>query len=99
MFIEGNATFTGGGLVNVSQDPHDLIIYSIGTTLTLTGTAGFAGAIIAPYADIILPGDGEYFGVILGRTIDIDGSTVIHVEESLVESLFGLDPVAPVLVQ
>lgn len=98
-YIDGPAVFTGDGLVNTSQDPADLVIYSVGSTLTLTGTGGFYGAVIAPSADIILEGTGEYFGTILGRTLDADGTADIHVEESLVFSLFGIRSVAPILVE
>ncbi|MCZ6817839.1 MAG: TadG family pilus assembly protein, partial [Planctomycetota bacterium] len=45
LFVAGTAEFTGGGVLNINQDPSDLIIYSIGPTLTLSGNAGFYGAV------------------------------------------------------
>ncbi|MFQ5805135.1 MAG: pilus assembly protein TadG-related protein [Phycisphaerae bacterium] len=99
IYISGPAEFSGGGLTNVSQNPADLLIYSTGATMILSGSAGFYGAVIAPSTDIALVGTGDYYGTILGRTLDMDGTANLHVDESLVEALFGLDSVAPVLVQ
>ncbi len=99
IYISGPAEFTGNGLVNVSQVPGDLVIYSIGAALTLRGTAGFYGAIIAPETDIMLTGTGEYYGTIIGKTMDVDGAADIHVDESLIAALFDIDSVIPILVQ
>ena len=97
--VSGDATFTGGGFVNTSQNPHDLQIYSEGGTLTLTGGGGFAGAVIAPNSRVVLSGGGEFFGLILGRVIDIDGNATLHVDESLLRVLLAAEPFAPMLVQ
>ena len=99
MYIAGDAIFTGDGLVNVSMDPHDLIIYCTGATMTLTGTSGVAAGIVAPNTDLILPGTGDFLGAIVARTIDMDGTTNIHVDETLAQSLFDSDPLVPALVQ
>jgi hypothetical protein len=99
IYLSGPSEFTGNGVTNLSQDPADLIIYSTGATMALSGTAGFYGAVIAPATDIELVGTGDYYGTILGRTLDMDGTAVIHVDESLVSQLFGLEAVSPVLVE
>lgn len=99
IYVTGPGTFTGNGLVNLSQDPSNLVIYSTGPTLNLTGTAGFYGGVVAPDSMIILQGTGEYFGSILGRTVDIDGTATVHVDESLLAELFDIDSVVPILVQ
>lgn len=99
MYIDGSATFTGGGIVNSTQDPRDLVIYVTGPTVRLQGGAGFYGAVVAPTADVILEGNSEYFGAVLGRTLDIDGNSVIHVDEATIFDLFGIRSVAPILVQ
>ena len=99
IFISGPATLTGGGLVNVTQDPKDLIIYSTGTTMTVDGNAGFYGGIVAPYAEVTLTGTSEYFGTIIARVLNMFGTTNIHVDEELAFSLTGVDPRVPLLVQ
>lgn len=99
IYVAGPGVFTGGGVVNVSRDPKDLVIYSSGPTLNLSGTAGFYGGVVAPNTDVLLEGTGDYYGTILARTLDIDGDAVIHVDESLVFELYGLRSVAPILVK
>ncbi len=89
IFVSGSASFAGNGFINQSQDPHDLTIYSSGLTLTVTGTSGFAGSIIAPQTDLILPGTSEYYGAIIARTVDLGGTVDIHVDESVVQALMG----------
>jgi hypothetical protein len=99
IYISGSAYFTGGGIINVTKVPGNLVITIAGPEATIDGTAGFYGAVIAPATDIILAGTSTYYGVMMGRTLDFDGTTNIHVEESLVADLFGLESVAPVLVE
>ena len=99
IYITGVAAFTGNGVVNVTQVPGNLQIFSTGPTLSLDGTAGFYGAVVAPTTDIILEGTGEFYGTILGRTVDSNGTSTIHVDESLIADLFDIDSVTPIMVQ
>lgn len=99
IYIEGDARFAGGGIVNATQNPQDLTIYSTGGNLDITGTAGFYGAIIAPDTDVDLTGTSEFFGILVGGFVSIPGNTDIHVDETLVEEFLGLRSVAPILVQ
>ncbi|MHC4234189.1 MAG: DUF7305 domain-containing protein, partial [Planctomycetota bacterium] len=99
IYLSGPAAFTGNGLINLTEDPKNLIIYSTGETMILDGTAGFYGVVIAPNADIVLAGTGEYFGVLVGETLDIDGTADIHVDEAAVLDIMGFPSAAPVIVQ
>lgn len=98
-YIVGPAEFTGDGVVNVSQKPGDLVIYSSGPTMTVSGTAGFYGVVVAPQADIQLLGTGEYFGLLLGRTLDVQGNSTIHVDESALATIFSDEGKTPGLVR
>jgi len=99
MYVTGPAYFTGGGIFNVSQNPSDLLIYSSDPTLNMSGNAAFYGAVIAPQSDVVFEGTSDYYGTIVGQTLDFDGDTNIHVDESLVYELFGIESVAPILVK
>jgi len=59
MYIEGNATLTGGGVINITQDPHNLTIYAYGPLVDMTGGAAFYGSLIAPTATVHTHGDYE----------------------------------------
>jgi hypothetical protein len=99
IYVSGPAKLAGGGIVNVSEDPADLVIYSTGNTMDLSGNEGFYGAVIAPTTHIELVGTGDFYGTILGRTVEANGTAFVHVDERLVFSLFDLEIIAPVLVE
>lgn len=98
-FISGPAAFTGGGLVNVSQNPSDLIIYSTGPTLEIDGSAGFYGSIIAPTTTVTFTGNSQIYGTVMAGFLQLAGDTQIHIDSNAVLDLFGVGPEAPVLVQ
>ena len=99
IYIDGNATLTGGGVLNLTEDPRNLTIYARGPNLKLGGGSSFHGSLIAPTATVELMGDFEYYGTLLARFVRAYGSPVFHVEESLVFDLFGINVSIPVLVK
>lgn len=100
IYIDGGiADFGGGGIVNVSEDPTDLVIYTTGPEVRFRGDSDFYGAVVAPNADIILEGTTNFYGALLGQTVDIRGNSGIHIDEALIESVFGSESVATSLVQ
>jgi hypothetical protein len=99
MFVDGPADFTGGGIFNISEHPPDLVIYAAGPNVNLKGGSAFYGAVIAPNADITMEGTSDVYGTLVGRTLDFNGDTVIHVDEALVFGLFGIDASAQVIVK
>lgn len=99
IYVSGDASFGGKGIINVTQVPSNLTIYSTGNTLTVNGSAGFYGAIIAPQTIVTLTGTSDFYGTLLSRLLTLAGDTQFHVDEQVILNLFGVDPVAPVLVQ
>lgn len=98
-YIDGPAEFSGGGLINATQDPGNLTIYSTGLTLTISGNAAFYGAVIAPNATVTFTGTSEIYGTVMAGFLDLQGDTEIHVDSNVVNDIFGVGPEAPVLVQ
>jgi hypothetical protein len=99
IYVTGYADFTGGGIVNATGDPANLVLHSSAPSLAIKGGSGFYGAVSAPYTDVVLTGTPEYFGTVLGRTVTISGNTWIHVDEKLIHDLFDMESTAPVLVK
>lgn len=99
IYVSGNADFGGQGVVNQTQDPRNLVIYSTGTNMSFSGGSTFYGGIVAPNTDVIFVGDSTTYGVMVTKSLDFRGSTIIHVEESLVKDLYGLESIAPALVE
>ncbi len=98
-YVAGPGVFTGGGVVNLTGDPKNLIIYSSGSYVHLQGNAAFYGAVVAPDADVLLWGTSEVYGTLLGRTLDFDGNANIHVDEALVRQLYDRSSISPILVE
>ncbi len=98
-YIDGPADFAGGGIINATQDPGNLIIYSTGPTLNITGDAGFYGAVIAPNTTVAFTGGSQIYGTVLAGFLELRGDTEIHVDSDVVRDLFGVAPEAPVLVE
>jgi hypothetical protein len=99
IYIDGEAMFGGGGIVNTTQDPRNLKIYCTGRTISFAGGSAIYGGIIAPETDIVFLGDSTVYGVLIGESLDFRGTTNIHVEESLVFDLFGVEAINPILVE
>jgi len=99
IFISGNGNFTGGGIINQTENPSNLTIYSTGAELDLSGTAGFYGRVIAPDTEVTLVGTSDYYGIIIAGILNINGNVGIHIDESAVVEIFGEDSVSPVLVR
>ena len=100
IYVDGNATFAGQGIVNETGDPKNLMVYCTGTSLNFTGTSDFYGALVAPKADIVLQGTADYYGTIIGQTLTMLGDFIVHVDEAVVADLLGgYGDVAPILVE
>jgi hypothetical protein len=82
IYVTGDIDAIGGGIVNDTAKPGNLTIVSLGTKVTLNGSADFYGSVYAPYADIVLSGDSDYYGAVVGRYVDMHGDFQFHVDES-----------------
>lgn len=98
-YISGPATFTGGGIVNATLNPKNLIIYSTGATMTIDGDDGFYGVVIAPETTVTFTGNSDIYGSVLAGFLQLAGDTMIHVDSNAVQDIFALGPRAPVLVE
>lgn len=99
IYVGDDAHFGGGGLINTTQDPRNLTIYSAGQTMDLAGGAAFYGSIVAPQTTVNLTGTSAYYGTLMAGTLVMRGDNVIHVDERLVYDMFGMDPLTPILVE
>ena len=84
-YIGGNGDFAGQGIVNTTGVPGNLIIYGVGsgTSLSFTGQSDFYGAVYAPGSSIYMAGGAEYFGSVVGDSIELAGGIEFHFDESL----------------
>lgn len=88
----GNLFHVGGnGIVNNSALPSNLIIYSAmqaggeDDVIKYHGNADLHGAIYAPEAPIIMEGNAELYGSLVGVSVFSDGNGKLHYDEALAE--------------
>ncbi|MHC5110929.1 MAG: DUF7305 domain-containing protein [Planctomycetota bacterium] len=99
IYVEGDIEVHGGGIVNTTTDPTMLTVYSTATTIRMSGSAAFYGALIAPYATATLGGTNEFYGMIIVNDLAIEGNFEFHVDETLAAEFDFFEPSPPVLVK
>jgi type IV pilus assembly PilX-like protein len=83
--------FTGGSLTNSSLNPAILRINYAGTgQIKLAGGASAAGVVNAPNAALKFTGGADWYGAVIGKTVDDSGGTAIHYDRHLQTELFNI---------
>lgn len=98
IYVSGDVVVGGSGIVNITRDPADLTLIVQGMRVMFEGRSEFYGTVIAPNADVSLSGTGDYFGAVIGRTLELRGDLRFHVDESL-PALDMIPSPPPILVQ
>ncbi len=96
--MKGDVDALGGSITNITGDPHNLTLKVLGEDVKINGGTGFYGSIIAPYGEVYLGGSADFYGAVIGLTVDIGGDFIFHVDESLVEVDWKAPPI-PMLVR
>jgi hypothetical protein len=80
----GDVTLAGGGIVNTSQAPDNLHLWTASATkVTVTGTAAFYGVIHAPHAQFVGSGNAGLFGAVQARSMNLVGGAKLHYDTAL----------------
>ena len=82
---------TGGSLANQSAtfDPATFQIMYAGTdNIKLTGNSKAIGMLYAPNAAITVTGNNDFYGSIVGKTVETTGSSQIHYDRHLSSTFF-----------
>lgn len=98
IYVAGKVDAAGAGIINNTGDPHTLSIISAGTAFDIGGTFDFYGSVLAPNADVVVHGDVEWYGALIGGTVWMKGNAQFHVDESIPETRF-YDPPPVTLVK
>ncbi|MBI4480449.1 MAG: pilus assembly PilX N-terminal domain-containing protein [Acidobacteria bacterium] len=83
-YMAAPLTTTGGSFTNASMDPSNLqILYAGEGELQLRGTSGLAAVVYAPSAHVETVGTTDFYGSIVGYTIDMTGTSAVHYDRAL----------------
>jgi hypothetical protein len=89
IFLGGNASLAGNGVMNLSQDSTKYTLYGLptSTSISISGNASFTGSIYAPSADLSLNGSGttiyDVAGAVVANTAYFHGNFQFHYDERL----------------
>ena len=94
LYITEEMSAMGGGIVNDSQIPSQLVIYGGPdcTTIEIGGTPDFYGVVYAPSALINANGTGDIYGSLVGDFVRVVGTPHIYWDAALKD-----DPSIPVV--
>jgi Flp pilus assembly protein TadG len=84
IYITGDLRRAGGTEVNnLTKIPSNLQLLMTGGTAEITSNNAFYGIVYAPNTDVIIDGDAELYGVAVGKTLTVTGTSSGHYDESL----------------
>lgn len=84
IYVNGDVSITGNGIVTQNNIPKNLLIYSTGTNdVAIGGNGSFYGGIYAPLANVKNDGNGGVHGAIVSKTYTQTGNASIHFDEAM----------------
>jgi hypothetical protein len=88
LYVNGNISLTGGGIVNGSEFPANCAIYGLPGCLAvkLAGNGDFIGTVYAPDANLTIGGNGSVLGALTANSISLVANGTLHFDESLAPS-------------
>src|SRR5438270_1690662 len=97
IYCVGDCDAAGGSFTNTTQVPSNLQLYVTGAKCDVAGNSAFYAAVYAPGADVKYSGSADFFGMLVGESITVTGSSGLHYDQAL-GALIGV-PSAAQLVQ
>jgi len=83
--------FTGGTVNNASLDPsHFQVVYGGSGGVQLNGGSATAAVVYAPNAQVTFNGGGDFYGSVVGSTIDDTGGAAIHYDRHLGAAFYSV---------
>ena len=95
MYVSGQLTVSGGGVLNTGAKPTELNIIGCGTNTTdwtLSGGSGAYYGVYAPNHKVTISGGGDIWGSIIGNILVASGGSAVHYDKALARSVWGTDP-------
>jgi hypothetical protein len=86
LYVRGNVSVRGNGIVNSSALPPNLrmIVTNPTATVDLAGNGNFHGAVQAPNNVVTVAGNGEFFGAVVANSFGFNGSnSIVHYDDAV----------------
>lgn len=86
IFVKNDLQLAGQGVVNLNGDPTRLTVFFTGSQMSLKGGAQAFFEVYAPYADVVMNGNEDFYGSFIGRTVTVGGTPQIHFNQGSLNS-------------
>lgn len=86
IFVKNELQLAGQGVVNLNGDPTRLTVFFTGAQMALKGGAQAFFEVYAPYADVVMNGNEDFYGSFIGRTVTVGGTPQIHFNQGSLTS-------------
>ena len=96
IYLDGNVTASGSGIVNESAIPENLIIYGTsiiagGQSISLSGSSALHAVVYTPNANVSISGGSSTHGAVVANQINMSGNSTFHYDEALSDFFGGSD--------
>lgn len=86
IYVTGAVDFRGQAMIGAGNQPTALRLNIIGNpNVRIEGGGLLVGAIYAPEATVVVRGNAEVYGAIVGRALRLEGNATVHYDEALAE--------------
>lgn len=83
IYLTGNMDTSGGYLANNTQVPNNLQFFMTGGTADITAGIDQFATVYAPNTDVVVDGSAQFYGSVVGGTLEATGTGDIHYDENL----------------
>lgn len=85
IYVTGSVDFRGQAMVGADNQPSSLQINVLdgNPNVDIAGGSLFVGTIYAPNSSVVVRGNAEVYGSIVGRAVRFEGSGTVHYDEAL----------------
>lgn len=86
IYVTGAVDFRGQAMIGAGNQPTALHLNILGNpNVRIEGGGLLVGAIYAPEATVVVRGNAEVYGAIVGRALRLEGNATVHYDEALAE--------------
>jgi len=83
IYLRNDASFGSQAKVNLNGKPANLMLFSVGTSITIAGGAEIWSVFYCPDTEIRLTGGADMYGAFIGNVADDVGRSSFHYDRSL----------------
>ena len=94
IYVDGDADFSGQGIINETSVPSNLVIIATDDgEIKISGQGEFHGGVFAPNSEVKIAGNGDLYGAVIADEVQQSGNANIHYDTDLAGYALNCDAV------